>query len=167
MIKMKVGGMILTGCAAFLMVNKIVNTVDAAVKRTCETAKWRGYYRCWSKGQASGEPVAPGYSMTNRPLGCDYEVVRDPEGKDHSQDNVQNSEKDDKAHDTVNAVIDAVKAVAEKAIDTLKKGPEAPEEALEGDLEASESECSVTDEDNDIFSEKIVVKEQDQDETVD
>lgn len=142
MIRMKVGGMILTGCAAFLMANKIVNSADSAISRVCETAKWRGYYKCWAKGKAQGEPMAPGYSRTTRPDKANFEVVDDPTGADHSKDNEPKPAKEPQSTDSVKAVVDAVKAVAEKAIDTFMKPQEEPEEASEGDLEASNDDLS-------------------------
>lgn len=168
MIRMKVGGMILTGCAAFLMVNKIVNSADSAVSKICETAKWRGYYRCWAKGKAEGEPVAPGYSVTTRPAGADYDVVKDPEGTDHSRDNAEASADTEKNTDSVKAVVDAVKAVAEKAIDTFMKPQEEPEEVSEGEIDPSEivipddEDKTVEDAINDVFGENVVPFEYDE-----
>lgn len=190
MIKLKVGGMILTGFAAFLVTGKALEAVNQAVVGCCEASKWKGYYRCWSKGQAKGEPVPPGYSMTTRPDGADYEVVYDPSGKDHQHDNEPKEEGKRDHSDTVKTVCEAMKTVAEKAIDTFTKRPDEPEEAKEGDSEASEGGDTDGDEVNaayenvdDIFkdfdkesvsdkysytdSEKTEVKEKDQDETVD
>ena len=151
MIRMKVGGMILTGLAAFLVADKVVNTVNRAVESCCEASKWKGYYKCWSKGDAKSDPVPPGYSMTTRPDKADYEVVYDPTGKDHSNDNQPEPAQKHDSSDTVKAVCEAVKAVAEKAIDTLTKRSEAAEGASEGQTEASESDISdpqVTDDDD-------------------
>jgi len=188
MIKLKVGGMILTGFAAFLVAEKIVGMLNQAVIGCCEASKWKGYYRCWSKGQAKGDPVPPGYSMTTRPDGADYEVVYDPSGKDHQHDNEPKEEGKHDHSDTVKTVCEAMKIVAEKVIDSLTKRPDEPEEAKEGDSEASgEDEITGTnpayENVNDIFkdfdkesvsdkysytdSEKTEVKETDQDETVD
>lgn len=179
MIRMKVGGMILTGFAAFLVADKVVSSVNRTVSNCCEAAKWKGYYKCWSKGDAKGEPVPPGYSMTSRPDGANYEVVYDPSGEDHSQDNQPKKEEKHDSSDTVKAVCEAVKAVAEKAIDSLTKRSETAEGAFEGQTEASESDISdpqVTEGDTDgdspleeaiesIFREEE--EEMDHDETVD
>ena len=180
MIRMKVGGMILTGLAAFLVADKVVNTVNRAVENCCEASKWKGYYRCWSKGDAKGEPVPPGYSMTTRPEGVNGEVVYDPTGADHSMDNQPEPAQKHDSGDTVKAVCEAVKAVAEKAIDSLTKRSEELRGASEGQTEASESDISdpqVTDEDDplgdaidSIFREDGTDEEEeetDQNETVD
>ena len=141
MIKMKVGGMILTGCAAFLMVSKVVNSFDATVNKVCETAKWRGYYRCWSKGKADGEPMAPGYSRTTRPDGANFEVVDDPTGKDHQKDNEPDIPKNGSQNsDAAKAVVEAVKDIAEKVVDNLTKPSGEPREASEDQTEASTDE---------------------------
>ena len=180
MIKLKVGGMILTGFAAFLVAEKALGTVSQAVIGCCEASKWKGYYRCWSKGQAKGEPVPPGYSMTMRPDGADYEVVYDPSGKDHQHDNEPKEEGKRDHSEAVKTVCEAVKTVAEKAIDSLSKRPDEPREAFEGQTEAYEDENSFepaekpdSDADGDKSLEKMIdsdfneeEKETDQDETV-
>lgn len=137
MIRMKVGGMILTGYAAFLMVNKIVNSTDSAISRICETAKWRGYYKCWANGKAQGEPLAPGYSRTTRPDKADFEIVDDPTGADHSKDNDPKTAEGAKSTDAAKAVVEAVKDIAEKVVDNLTKPSSEPREASEGQIEAS------------------------------
>ena len=195
MIKMKAGGMILTGLAAFLVADKAVSSMRHAVGDLCEAAKWRGYYKCWSKGDAKGEPVPPGYSMTTRPDGANYEVVYDPNGVDHSHDNAPKTEESHDSSASVKAVCEAVKAVAEKAIDSLSKRSDELRGASEGQTEASESENQASDENYvdatvttklnelenainstfkedgnvsmDIPEEDNEVKETDQDETVD
>ena len=188
MIKLKVGGMILTGFAAFLVAEKALGTVSQAVIGCCEASKWKGYYRCWSKGQAKGVPVPPGYSMTSRPNKADYEVVYDPSVKDRQHDNEPKEEEKRDHSDTVKTVCKAMKTVAEKAIDSITKRPDEPEEAKEDDSEASEGDeitktNTAYENINDIFkdfdkesvsdkysytdSEKKEVKETDQDETVD
>jgi hypothetical protein len=189
MIKLKVGGMILTGLAAFLVADKALGTVSQAVIGCCEASKWKGYYRCWSKGQAKGDPVPPGYSMTSRPDNADYEVVYDPSGKDHQHDNEPKEEGKRDHSEAVKTVCEAVKTVAEKAIDSLSKRSDEPGEAKEDDSEACKDEnsfepaakpyceddiCEDQDSDGDkslvdmidsVFNEEE--KETDQDETVD
>lgn len=140
MIKLKVGGMILTGFAAFLVAEKALGTVSQAVIGCCEASKWKGYYKCWSKGQAKGDPVPPGYSMTSRPDKADYEVVYDPSGKDHQHDNEPKEEGKRDHSEAVKTVCEAVKTVAEKAIDSLSKRSDEPREASEGQTEAYEDE---------------------------
>ena len=181
MIKLKVGGMILTGLAAFLVAEKALGTVSQAVIGCCEASKWKGYYKCWSKGQAKGNPVPPGYSMTTRPDGADYKVVYDPSGKDHQHDNEPKEEGKRDHSEAVKTVREAVKTVAEKAIDSLSKRSDEPREASDGQTEASESEDSFepaeksdSDSDGNKSLEKMIdsvfneeEKETDQNETVD
>lgn len=156
MIKMKAGGMILTGVAAFLVANKAVSSMGLAVTNACEAAKWRGYYKCWSKGKAEGEPVPPGYSKTVRPDKADYEVVFDPEGKDHTRDNAPEEPQKPVNTDTVKAVCETVKAVAEKVINELSVRRNAPEGAKEAQTEAfcedSSEKPSVNEKIEEIFS---------------
>ena len=140
MIKLKTGGLIVTGFTAFLIAGKVINSMNSSVSKICEAAKWRGYYKCWSEGKASGEPIAPGYSVTTRPIGADYEVVKDPEGKDHSKEGAPDIPKEPQSMDVVNAIIGAVKDVTEKAIDSLNNRVKRKEEALEAQIEASESD---------------------------
>lgn len=157
MIKMKVGGMILTGLAAFLVADKAVGSMRHAVGDLCEAAKWRGYYKCWSKGDAKGEPVPPGYSMTSRPDGANYEVVYDPKGVDHSHDNDPKTEERRDSSDSVKAVCEAVKAVTEKVIDSLSKRSDGLREASEGQTEASENDIYASgDADGDSDIERII-----------
>lgn len=140
MMKVKVGGMILTGLAAFLVAGRTLDTVNRIAGNACEAAKWKGYYKCWSRGNASGEPVAPGYSRTTRPDNANYEVVEDPYGADHSRDNEPEPKQEHNSTDSVKAVCEAVKAVAEKAIDSLNKRSDEAREASEGQTEAYEDE---------------------------
>ena len=142
MIRMKVGGMILTGLAAFLVADKVVSSMNRAVINMTEASKWKGYYKCWSRGNASGEPVAPGYSRTTRPDGANYEIVDDPSGQDHANDNQPEPPKTHDSSDTVKAVCEAIKAISEKAIDTLTKRDKAVEGAKECEEEAVTNDIS-------------------------
>ena len=108
MVRMKIGGMILTGFGAFLIVNKLINVVDNSVKRACEASKWRAYYKSWSEGEASGEPIAPGYSVTTRPVDSDKETVYDPTGADHDKSNQQGDSQNASDTDVVDAIVGAV-----------------------------------------------------------
>lgn len=137
MIRMKIGGMILTGFAAYLVAGKAVHAVNSAVANACEASKWKGYYKCWSRGKTQGEPVAPGYSRTTRPDNADYEIVDDPKGNNHAHDIQTEGSGNANPEAAVNAVCEAVKTAADKAIDTLFKGSKAAEGAKEGQTEAS------------------------------
>lgn len=183
MIKMKVGGMILTGLAAFLVADKALHSANRAVESMCDAVKWSGYYKCWRNGKAGGEPIAPGYSRTTRPDKADYEVVDDPSGADHSNDNQPKEPKEQNSSDSVKAVCEAVKAVADHVIDSLTKRSDELTGASEGQTEASTEDIlaqSVEEaREAGVPEEKILhnveeideffnnTKEQDQDETVD
>ena len=140
MIKMKTGGIILTGVAAFVVCGKLIDIAKTSAIGVCETAKWRGYYKCWSKGKATGEPIPPGYSRTYRPDNAKYEIVDDPSGKDHTNDNAQEEPKKPVNTDAVKTICEAAKAIAEKVINDLSGKKQAPEEAKESETEASESD---------------------------
>lgn len=142
MVRLKVGGMILTGIGAFLIAEKVLNTVERSVKHACDARKWNAYYKCWTKGIVGSDPIAPGYSMTTRPDGADYEIVHDPEGKDHSEDN---NKAEDKANGeggdrVVKAVCDCLDALAKKMKKDTSKGSDEPTEASEAQETASESD---------------------------
>ena len=112
--------------------------------------------------------------MTMRPDGADYEVVYDPSGKDHQHDNGPKEEGKRDPSDTIKTVCEAVKTVAEKAIDSLTKRPDEPEEASEGQTEAYKDDIlDPQDTDGDKSLEEMIdsvfneeEKETDHDETV-
>lgn len=176
MMTMKFSGVLITGLAAFLLTNKALNVIDNSTKRLSEASKWKNYYKCWSKGQATSEPIAPGYSVTSSSGMGDTDgdhIIKDPYGKDHS---VQS----DKNRDLANAIVEACKGAVEKSIDSLKKPSETRREASEGQTEASESdiskstdECKVheivteVDDDGNPVAGRYSWKETSDDETVD
>ena len=167
MIKMKAGGIILTGVAAFVVCGKLIDIAKTTVSDACEASKWRGYYKCWSKGKATGEPVPPGYSMTVRPDKADYEVVFDPEGKDHANDNLQEEPKKSMSTDAVKTVCETAKTIVEKVINDLSGKKQAPEEAKESETENDIPVTTYEEAIENAFDGNEEEKETDQDETVD
>jgi len=140
MFAFKVGGLVLAGVGGWILANKALNIVDKVSQRASESSKWRAYYKCWSKSVGNSpkeDPIAPGYSITTRPIGADYEIVKDPSGKDNS---ANNSTKSENSEALAKAIVSAAKAVTEKAMDNLKKPVETQEEAKEGQTEASEED---------------------------
>lgn len=126
MTTIKIGGVLLTGFAAYLILNKALNTIDNSAKRACEASKWKNYYKCWSEGAADGEPIAPGYSRTS-PVASEVEesaVTQDPNEA------------------AAKAAVDLIKEGLSKLKVTITKPSEKQEEASEGQETASENDIS-------------------------
>lgn len=121
MTTIKIGGVLLTGLAAYLVLSKAISTIDNSTKRACEASKWKNYYKCWSEGNAEGEPIAPGYSRTS-PATTEIEesaVTQDPNEAD------------------AKAAVDLIKEGLSKLKVTITKPAEKQEEASEGQEKAS------------------------------
>ena len=121
MTTIKIGGVLLTGLAAYLVLSKAISTIDNSTKRACEASKWKNYYKCWSEGNAEGEPIAPGYSRTS-PATTEIEesaVTQDPNEA------------------AVKAAVDLIKEGLSKLKVTITKPAEKQEEATEGQEKAS------------------------------
>lgn len=115
MTAIKIGGIVLTGIGAWILVNKTLNVVRGISSDVKTASMWNSYYKCWYKNHGqnnnAGAPIAPGYSVTERPVGRDdVEIVKDPSGKDHSQDNDKKKDQSAFADAFKDVVIDAVKA---------------------------------------------------------
>lgn len=111
----KIGGVVLTGIGAWILINKTLNVVRGISSDVKTASMWNSYYKCWYKNRGqnnnAGSPIAPGYSVTKRPVGRDdVEIVKNPSGKDHSQDNDKKQEQSTFADVVKDVVIDAVKA---------------------------------------------------------
>ena len=156
MIAMKTGGLVLTGITAFLLANKAINVVSSSVSKACEASKWRNYYKCWSKGNASGEPVAPGYSVTTSTSSGEERTVNSP----NAVNNTNNSDNKEVVEAIVKACSDAVNDLGNSMI----KPVNTQEEASEGQGEASE-ETSDDISDNIVYMDET--DKENEDETVD
>ena len=143
MTHLKWGGTILTGIGAWLLINKALDILRNAGNQAASASEWRNYYRCWSKGNATGEPIAPGYSRTTKNTD-ESELIDDPEGVDHSKEPKNGI--DSKA--LGKACNDVVKAVDNYIRNRSKKPTEASEAVktafkehdcgdTDGDLEVS------------------------------
>ena len=108
MMQMKWGGMVLTGIAAFLIVNKIINAVRGSVRDVADASRWKAYYACKRE-----DPLAPGYER----------VTQFKQGNQASEEASSEPFKD-----TVNAV-------AKKAIDNLFKPSDTASRASKGGLD--------------------------------
>lgn len=134
----RIGTLALGGLAAYLLINKAMNMVGHTVDKICDASKWRSYYRN-SKGGAY--VVAPGYSSYTRPVGNDQEwvVEKNPERKPEPK-------KDASGTSLGASIAEGILKVIKDKLDGVK----APEEAVEGDSEASEEDiCGDSDENAD------------------
>ena len=122
MTTIKIGGVLLTGFAAYLIISKAIGTIDNSTKRACEASKWKNYYKCWSEGNAEGEPIPPGYSRKS----------------DTSTTGVnENSIDQDPNEAAAKAAVDLIKEGLSKLKVTITKPAEKQEEASEGQEKAS------------------------------
>ena len=121
MIKLKVGGVILTGIAAWVLANKAINVINSSVNKVCDASKWKNYYKCWSKGKIDGEPIPPGYSRTS-PTTSEID---------------ENAVTQDPNEAAAKAAVDLIKEGLSKLKVTIKKPAEKQEEASEGREKAS------------------------------
>lgn len=123
MIKLKVGGVILTGIAAWVLANKAINVINSSVNKVCDASKWKNYYKCWSKGKIDGEPIPPGYSRTS-PSSSEID---------------ENAVTQDPNEAAAKAAVDLIKEGLSKLKVTITKPAEKQEEASEGQEKASEN----------------------------
>ena len=59
MVKAKVGGIVLGGLAAYLLLSKGLNVVNNCVRNMCVAHEWKNYYKYGKEGNM----VPPGYQM--------------------------------------------------------------------------------------------------------
>ena len=121
MIKLKVGGVILTGIAAWVLANKAINVINNSVNKACDASKWKNYYKCWSNGKLDSEPIAPGYSRTS-PVSTEIE---------------ENAVTQDPNEAAAKAAVDLIKEGLSKLKVTITKPAEKQDEASEGQEKAS------------------------------
>lgn len=132
MTQMKIGGLVLTGVGAYLVINKILNCIRGSVKDISDASKWKAYYQCKRE-----DPIAPGYER----IPTDPDSAKDggnPPGKKGNNTSYE-------------ALGTAISGAITKAIDTLFYGRE---EGKIVDLKPLKGECDERDEykcDDDIF----------------
>ena len=152
----KLGGIVLTGIGGWLLINKGLNIVRDISSDAKTASMWRNYYKCWSKNRGQmnnvGSPIAPGYSVTERPLDRNVEIVKDPSGKDHSHDGEEQEEEKEQREANVKAGVDIIKDVLvsalkarfsvsnEETTNSPSDGVETQETPLNDVSEASESD---------------------------
>lgn len=115
MTTIKIGGVLLTGLAAYLVLSKAIGTIDNSTKRACEASMWKNYYKCWSEGNAEGEPIPPGYSRTS-PVTSEVD---------------ENAVAQDPNEAAAKAAVDLIKEGLSKLKVTITKPAEKQEEASE------------------------------------
>ena len=117
MTKMKIGGVILTGFGAWMLINKGLNLIGQISRDAKEASQWKAYYR-----NGGEDTIPPGYSRTTK-----YNDGRETTEEPHRNTPVNTSEK-------------AVDDVIHKAVDKVFEKSKAPEGAKEGQEMASETE---------------------------
>lgn len=142
---LKTGGIMLTGLGAFLILSKAIGAAERAACKFADALAWRSYYKCNRK-----DPIPPHYSRTSS-------TTDDTEGLN---DEVPNQPKED--NPDVERAGKAVGDAIVKSINNLFKTPEAEKEAVEGDLDASETSSEMAEEEDDISPTNDEEKEDDE-----
>lgn len=129
MTKMKIGGIVLTGFGAYLIISKALNVVSKAVSDISDAAKWKAYYKAFGKD-----------------VNASIEGIVDPNQRKVEQESEKRSTSSE-------AIGDAVADVIKRTINTIFDVPDAPESPENGLKTHSEStdegnseELQVTDE---------------------
>ena len=116
MTKMKIGGVILTGFGAWLLVSKGMNVLHGMARDVEDAIKWRAYYKYGGK-----DTIPPGYSQT----------IRYSDGKENIVKPIE-----PKTDTATEASKEALKASVSKVINDTFDRVKATEEPLEGQTEA-------------------------------
>jgi hypothetical protein len=130
MVKLKAGGIVLGGFAAYLLLSKGISVVHGCVRSVCESRNWKNYYKYGKEGNM----VPPGYSMHTHENenGDTVEVNNGKQPVKQPQEAGKTS--------TGEALGRAVGEAITKMINDTFGAPKAAEGASEGDLEASEGQ---------------------------
>lgn len=76
MVKMKAGGIVLGGIAAYLILSKGISAMDRMVRNVCVAHEWKNYYKYGKEGNM----VPPGYASHTRQINNNEErVTESPE----------------------------------------------------------------------------------------
>lgn len=119
MTRMKIGGMVLTGVGAYLIISKGISAVRGMIRDVSEAVKWKAYYNC-----KRPDPLAPGYERVS-----DCKVTKDG-GTPPKPEKTPSSE----------TLGDAVSDVVRRAVDNLFDRREAQEEAVKDEAAPSEDD---------------------------
>ena len=127
MVKVKAGGIVLGGLAAYLLLSKGINMIGGAVRNICAAREWKNYY----KYGKDGDMVPPGYSVhTEKSDGT----------KEDSNRNGTAAPKQPNQSSAGEALGRAVGDAILKMINDTFGTPKEAEGASEGQTEASESQ---------------------------
>ena len=126
MVKTKVGGIVLGGLAAYLILSKGLNVVNNCVRNMCVAHEWKNYYKYGKEGNM----VPPGYASHTRQINENEEKVTE------SPEELEAQRK--QAHDNASnkGVGASVAEAIVKAISDVFTGEKKAEEASEGQEKA-------------------------------
>ncbi len=121
MVKMKAGGIVLGGIAAYLILSKGIGAVERGIRNICVAHEWKNYYKYGKEGNM----VPPGYQMhTHTTENGDNVQVGTPEAIKQEE----NKQKGDTSQKPLGATIgEAIAKVINEVFTTDKKAEEASE----------------------------------------
>ena len=130
MVKAKVGGIVLGGLAAYLILSKGLNVVNNCVRNMCVAHEWKNYYKYGKEGNM----VPPGYASHTRQINDNEEkVVESPEEQEAQRKQANNNASQKPLGATIG---EAIVKVINEVFPSDKKS----EEALEDQEKASEED---------------------------
>ena len=128
MTKLKIGGVVLSGIGAYLLISKGISALRGSVADLSEAIKWKAYYKC-----ERPDPLAPGYER-ERVIQDDPEAACDGGNPPkRAKNNTLNTDLVKTIGDTITKTINDVF----DAVDRGKKGLRSPEKGIS---EAQEEE---------------------------
>lgn len=141
MLQMKMGGLVLTGIGAYLIISKGIGLIDRTVCKVTEAQKWKAYYKaCAENRDDANKILPPHYEQTYTYPSGEKENIK-PEGLD--------PEKEAKKEASQEALKGTIKNVIDKAVDTIFEARKGAKNSLESpenrpyyiDQETFEKEC--------------------------
>ena len=126
MIKMKAGGIVLGGIAAYLILSKGIGAVERGIRNICVAHEWKNYYKYGKEGNM----VPPGYAMHTR---------KNENGDNIDTGTVEAMKKQENSASNKGVGAKVTEVIA-KAISDTFAAVNAEKEASEGEETASESE---------------------------
>jgi hypothetical protein len=141
MLQMKMGGLVLTGIGAYLIISKGIGLIDRTVCKITEAQKWKAYYKaCAENRDGMNKILPPHYEQTYTYPSGEKENIK-PEGCD--------PEKEAKKEASQEALKGTIKNVIDKAVDTIFEARKDAKNSLESpenrpyyiDQETFEKEC--------------------------
>lgn len=133
MVKLKAGGIVLGGIAAYLILSKGIGAVERGIRNMCVAHEWKNYY----KYGKDGNMVPPGYASHTRQINDKEEyVVESPEQMEASKKQVQqNASNKGVGAQFAEAIV--------KAVADAFGGEKKAKEASEGQEKASEEDTYI------------------------